>query len=79
MAKEEFLRHLCCTKVVLLKHRDGTCGQEELPWGHEEGPSIDFQVGRGSGIVKVSKELWKQGFQDFKGASFVGRRPLITV
>ena len=22
-------------KVILLKHRDGTRGQEELPWDHE--------------------------------------------
>ena len=36
-------------KVVLLKHRDKIHGQKELPWGLEEWPIIDFQVGRGLG------------------------------
>jgi len=62
MAKKEFLRHLCCKKVVLLKHRDRTHGQKELHWGHEEWPIIYFQVARGFGIVwtsgsKVSRTL----------------------
>ena len=32
-AKKEFLRHLRCTKVVFLKHRDRTRGQKELHGG----------------------------------------------
>ena len=51
MAKKEFLRHLWCKKVVLLKHGDRTRGQKELHWGHEEWPIIYFQVGRGLGIA----------------------------
>ena len=46
MAKKQFLGRLWCKMVVLLKHRDGTLGQEEqLPrdsegWeGFEEGYS----------------------------------------
>ena len=30
MTKKEFLRRLWCKTVVLLKHGDRTCGQEEL-------------------------------------------------
>ena len=51
MAKKEFLRHLWCKKVVLLKHGDRTGGQKEVHWGREEWPIIDFQVGRELGIV----------------------------
>ena len=36
MTKKEFLRHLWCKIVVLLKHGDRTHGQEGLlPWGYE--------------------------------------------
>lgn len=66
MAKKEVLG---AKKVVLLKNGDRTCGQKELPWGHELWPIIYFQAGRGSGIAKVSKAFWKQGFQDVKEAS----------
>ena len=70
-AKKEFLRHLPCKKVVSLKHWDRTCGQKELPWGHEERPIIYSQVGRVRlGILSVPKEFWKQGFQDPDGASY---------
>ena len=34
-------------KVILLKHRDRTHGQKELPWGCEEWLIIYLQVGRG--------------------------------
>ena len=50
MAKEEFLRHLWCKKVVLLKQ-----GQKELHWGCEEWLIIHPEVGGAKGKREVSK------------------------
>ena len=69
MAKKEFLRHLCCKKV-LLNHKDRTHGEKELHLGHEEQPIAYFQLGKRLGRAQVSKEFWKQGFQDPQGASY---------
>ena len=69
--KKEFLRHLWCKVVVLLKHRDRIRGQEEwLPpglWGE-----ADYIPGswEGFGDSILSKEFWRQGFQDLEGASY---------
>ena len=30
-------------------------------------PIRTFQVAKGLGIVKISKEIWKQGLQDLEG------------
>ena len=49
MAKKDFLRCLWFKNVVLLKHGDGTHGQEELHWGCEETLIIYLGVGRGKG------------------------------
>ena len=34
-------------KVILLKHRDKTCGEKKLPWHPEERLVIYLGVGRG--------------------------------
>ena len=46
MAKKEFLRHLWCKKVILLKHGDRTRGQKELHWGYGGGPADYILSGR---------------------------------
>ena len=69
--KKEFLRRLWCKMVVLLKHGDNTSGQEELlPLACEGWLIIYLRVGRGLRIAVLSKEFWKQGFQDVEGASY---------
>ena len=45
MTKKEFLRHLWCKKLFLLKYWNRTSGQEELPL--EERLNIDLGVWRG--------------------------------
>ena len=48
MTKKEFLRHLWCKTVVLLKQGDRTCGQKELlPRGCEGWLIIILGVGGG--------------------------------
>ena len=44
---ERILETSLIKMVVLLKHRDRTCGQEELHWGCEEWLIIYLGVGRG--------------------------------
>ena len=47
----------------LLKHGDTICGQEEmLLWVVRSHLLYSCKVGRGLGMVSVSKEFWKQGF-----------------
>ena len=45
--KKNSLRHLWCKKVILLKHRDRTCGLEELPRDQQERLIIYYRVGGG--------------------------------
>ena len=52
---EKFLRHPGCGKMVLLKHRDRTHGQKELPWGCEEWLIIYNGVGGGKEKRKYLK------------------------
>ena len=56
---EKFLRHPGCGKMVLLKHRDRTHGQEELRRDCEEWLMTDFYVCGGTGVetVSVCREL----------------------
>ena len=70
MTKKEFLRHLWCKLVVLLKHRDRTPGQKKLlPRAYEGWLIIYLGVGKVLRIAVLSKEFWKQGFQDLEGAN----------
>ena len=41
--------------------------EKKLRWDHEKWPIIYFPVGRRLEIAQVSKEFWKQGFQDPEG------------
>ena len=45
VVKKEFLSHLQCQTLVLLKRGDRTCEHKELPWGHEKWPIIYFGAG----------------------------------
>lgn len=49
MAKKEFLRYLWWEKVVLLKHRNRTPGQEKLPWVCE----VWLIIHLGAGEVRI--------------------------
>ena len=66
--------------VVSLKHRDRTHGQEELlPWAREE---ADYIPGSWDGFgdsILLSKEFWKQGFQDLEGVGSVGQRSFTAI
>ena len=58
MTKKEFLRHLWCKMVLLLKHGDRIHGQEELlPRVHEEQLILYLEVGRGLRIVYSLRDL----------------------
>lgn len=46
MAKKEFLKSSLVKMVLLLKHRDRTPGQEELPQDHEERLAISVELGK---------------------------------
>ena len=75
MTKKEFLRCLWCKMVVLLKHEDGTPGQEELlPQAREGWLIIYLGVGKGLGIAYSLRSLEAR----FPGP-IVGKRSFITV
>ena len=59
-------------KVVLLKHRDGTGGRESCT-----GLFICFPVGRGLGIVYVSKDFGSRVSKTLKGSLLLGKGHLL--
>lgn len=69
---KELLRHLQGKRVFVLKLRDGTPGQEELPWDFEERMIISCTLGAegrdkevSKGISRCSRRLpgsWRSGF-----------------
>ena len=69
MTKKEFLRQLWCKMVVLLKHGDRTCGQEELlPWAW----LYTWELGE-EGRKRFSRQLsyTKEDLQDTGGLAIV--------
>ena len=76
-AKKDFLKHLWCKKVVLLKHRDRTHGQKELHQSHEEWLIIYFQVERGLGKALVSKEFGSKVTRTLRGQLLLGKCHLL--
>ena len=58
MVKEEYLRCLWCTKVILLKHRDRTHGQKgQLPQDCEGQLTIYSGVGGGKDKGSFQKDF----------------------
>ena len=62
--------------MVLLKHGDRTCGQEELPWDHEERLVIYCGVGvaKVQGKFPVRFSYAKEDPQDTGGLAIVKLR-----
>ena len=80
MTKKEFLRHLWCKMVVLLKHRDRTHGQEELlPRACEGWLIIYLGVGRGLRIVYSLRNFGSKVSRTLRGLAIVGKRSFITI
>ena len=80
MTKKEFLRCLWCKMVVLLKHEDGTPGQEELlPQAREGWLIIYLGVGKGLRIANSLRNFGRKVSRTLRGLAVVGKISLITV
>lgn len=78
----EFLRSPWYKMVVLLKHRDGTHGQEELPhwgWGFQGLLIIYLGVGGRLGKGRFQKELHQEDPQDTQVLGIVKLRLFFTL
>ena len=64
--------------VVLLKHKDRACGQEESPaWACEGWLIIHLGVGRGLRIAYSLRNSGSKVSRTLKGLAIVGKRPRI--
>ena len=54
-------------QVILLKHRDRTCGQKKLHWDCDSELIVYPQVGRGFGTRKSLRSFGSKVFRTLRG------------